>query len=340
MKNLIKPKELCIDCNANCQLRCPECPTTGSNASKFAGFGYLHFNDFKNLIDNNPYILLTQFQNRGELFLNPELLEIMKYAYYKKVALYCDSGVNLNIVNDKVAEGLAKYRFRSILCSIDGASNETYQIYRKGGNFDKVIENIKRINYFKRKYNSKFPILSWQFVVFGHNEHEIPKARNLANNLNMDFSTKMAWNSLYSPIRDKKFVELQTNWANTTREDVENKDNTHYVRHVCYSLWHSPKINWDGKVIGCCWNSWGEFGGNAFKDEYISCINNENINYARGMLLGNYNLKNGLPCSTCPMYIKMKDKNQYLNIDEISRYNPFWYRIARFTYLKLSLRRI
>ena len=204
MKKIIKPKELCIECNASCQLRCPECPTTSNNSSPVFGYGFLKFRNFKKLIDDNPQFMLVQLQNRGELFLNPELLDIIKYAHKKKVALYCDSGVNLNNVRDQVLEGLAKYRFRSILCSIDGATPEIYKIYRVGGNLNQVIENVRKINYFKKKYRSKFPVLAWQFVVFGHNEHEIPKARKLAHELNMSFVTKMAWDSDYSPIRNKE----------------------------------------------------------------------------------------------------------------------------------------
>lgn len=27
----------------------------------------------------------------------------------------------------------------------------------------------------------------------------------------------------------------------------------------------NPQINWDGKLLGCCLNFWGDFGGNAFE---------------------------------------------------------------------------
>lgn len=340
MKKIIKPKELCIECNASCQLRCPECPTTSNNSSPVFGYGFLRFRNFKKLIDDNPQFILVQFQNRGEMFLNPELLDIIKYAHKKKVALYCDSGVNLNNIRDEVLEGLVKYRFRSILCSIDGATTEIYKIYRVGGNLNQVIENIRKINYFKKKYHSKFPVLAWQFVVFGHNEHEIPKARKLAHELNMSFVTKMAWDSDYSPIRNKEFVMAETGWNAETREEYERAEKVDYSRHVCYELWKSPRINWDGKVIGCCWNNWEEFGGNVFSDSYIASINSERMNYAREMLLGNKETQGGLPCSSCKLYLKMKASNRYLTMKEIFLNTPLWYRTVRFIYLSFSLRRI
>ena len=84
--------------------------------------------------------------------------------------------MNINNVQKDVLEGLVKYRLRSMTCSIDGASNETYKTYRVKGNFETVIENIRKINFFKQKYQSEYPRLTWQFIVFGHNEHEIPLA--------------------------------------------------------------------------------------------------------------------------------------------------------------------
>lgn len=36
-----------------------------------------------------------------------------------------------------------------------------------------MIGNVRKINAFKHQYNSQQPRLNWQFVIFGHNEHEI-----------------------------------------------------------------------------------------------------------------------------------------------------------------------
>jgi MoaA/NifB/PqqE/SkfB family radical SAM enzyme len=64
--------------------------------------------------------------------------------------LTADNGVNLNAAKEDVLEGLVKCNFRRITCSIDGASSETYKVYRVGGNLDKVLENIKKINCYKK----------------------------------------------------------------------------------------------------------------------------------------------------------------------------------------------
>ena len=68
------------------------------------------------------------------------------------------------------------------------------------------------------QHQSEFPELTWQFVVFGHNEHEIPVAREMANKLGMAFCTKITWDAKFSSIRDKVFVRVQSGEAATRQE--------------------------------------------------------------------------------------------------------------------------
>src|SRR6185369_4369272 len=156
---------------------------------------------------------------------------------------------NLNHVKDEVLEGLVKHRVRIMTCSIDGASPDTYQTYRVRGDFDTVIRNIEKINSYKRRYQSELPHLVWQFVVFGHNEHEIPLAREMAARLAMEFRTKLTWDDKFSPIRDKEFVRAQTGTQAVTREEFERQHGHKYANGICHQLWDDPQINWDGRVL-------------------------------------------------------------------------------------------
>jgi MoaA/NifB/PqqE/SkfB family radical SAM enzyme len=318
MLNVIKPKRIAIEASSFCQLRCPSCPTTSRAIHPAIGSGFLKLNDFRKLIDENPWISDIELSNYGEIFLNPDLLEILKYAHERNIALRAGNGANLNNVKENVLEGLVKYRLRSITCSIDGASNETYKLYRIRGNFDTVIENVKKINHFKCKYNSVYPLLLWQFVVFGHNEHEIPVARKLAQELNMDFYLKLTWDAKFSPIRNKELVRKEIGLDVLTREEYKVKYGIDYMHKICHQLWDRPQINWDGKVLGCCRNFWGDFGGNVFKDGLLYSINNEKMRYARDMLLGKKVAKDDIPCASCELYLAMKAENKWLKRRSLS----------------------
>jgi MoaA/NifB/PqqE/SkfB family radical SAM enzyme len=308
----IRPRQIRLEASSYCQLRCPSCPTTSGHIHPAIGSGFLRFDDFRKLLESAPTAKQVEISNYGEVFLNPQLMRILEYAHEKGVAITIDNGANLNNVKNEVLEGLVKYRVRGITCSIDGATPESYRKYRVRGNFDTVIRNIETINSYKGLYQSNFPRLIWQFVVFGHNEHEIPLAREMAAKLGMEFRTKLTWDDDFSPIRNKEFVRSQTGAQSTSREEFEQGHGYNYGSEICNQLWDQPQINFDGKVLGCCRNFWGDFGGNAFTDGLNNSINNEKMSYARDMLTGHKPARDDIPCTTCEMYTAMRDSSKFM----------------------------
>src|SRR5438552_1193400 len=105
------------------------------------GRGYLKVEDLDRLLAANPQIRNVELSNYGELFLHPDLLGLMETAHRRGVGLSANNGANLNTARPEVLEGLVKFGFRQIAVSIDGASNETYQKYRVGGDLNVVLDH-------------------------------------------------------------------------------------------------------------------------------------------------------------------------------------------------------
>jgi MoaA/NifB/PqqE/SkfB family radical SAM enzyme len=294
------PEQIRLEASSFCNLRCPLCPTTTGDIHRQAvGGGLLRFEDFRKLLDDNPGLKCIELSNWGEIFLNPALLSMLELAHARGVELIANNGVNLNKIRPQVLEGLVRYQFRRLVCSIDGASQETYSIYRVRGKFANVIDNIRKINELKQRFNSPFPELIWKFIVFGHNEHEVPVAREMARELGMEFSTALNVDPDYSPVRDPE----------ATRDEPEA---LYGYKSFCHQLWDEPQINWDGKVLGCCINTWSDFGGNAFRDGLTASLNTEQIQYARAMLLGRAPPRKDIPCTRCWSYQKMSERGTWL----------------------------
>lgn len=308
----IVPTVIRLEASSHCQLRCPSCPTTTGAIDAAVGRGFLRAADFRKLLDDNPSLTHIELSNYGEIFLNPELLEIMAYAQERGVSLGADNGVNLNHVKDEVLEGLVKFGFRSLACSIDGATAETYSRYRVRGSFDRVIANIRRINAFKKIHDSTRPALTWQFIVFGHNEHEIDAARELAESLGMSFRPKLSWDDGFSEVKDKREVARKTGLRAGSRKEFKQKFGRDYTQHICAQLWRTPQVNWDGRMLGCCRNFWGDFGSNAFTDGLTESVNSEAMVYAREMLQGKQPPRADIPCTTCEIYMGMRAKKRFL----------------------------
>lgn len=243
----IQPTRLRLEATSHCQLRCPSCPTASGAIRPTIGAGHLKLDDFRRLLEENPTLEHIELSNYGEMFLNPALLSIMELAAQKGVQLAAANGVNFNHASEKVIEGLAKYSFRALTISLDGASQETYQRYRVRGDFARVINNIRLLNDYKAKYQTTYPRLHWQFVIFGHNEHELPQAKALAQELGMTFAPKLTWDDDFSPLRDRAFVQSQTQFTALTRREYEAETGNSYLSGICQQLWHVPQVNWDGK---------------------------------------------------------------------------------------------
>jgi MoaA/NifB/PqqE/SkfB family radical SAM enzyme len=310
------PTRARLEASSFCQLRCPSCPTTSGAIHPAIGSGRLRQEDFARFLDLNRSLESVELSNYGEVFLNPELPEILALAAARGVAITFDNGVNLNQARDEVLEALVLHDVRSLTCSIDGASPETYAIYRVRGDFDRVIAHVARINHFKQVHGSELPRLTWQFIVFGHNEHEIAAARAMALRLGMRFKTKISWDSKISPIRDRAAVLAETGRDAVTREEYEAAHGRKYLDAICHQLWDDPQVNWDGRLLGCCRNFWGDFGANAFAQDLASCLASEKMGYARAMLRGEAPARDDIPCTTCEMYIAMRDRGRWIDRPE------------------------
>jgi len=312
MLKRIHPRKIRLEASTLCQLRCPGCSAAQRKIEAVLGFGYLRFKDFKKLLDENRSLKEIELSNYGEIFLNPELDAIIQYADEKKVRLTAENGVNFNIMTDEMLEKLVKHRFRLLSISIDGASQETYRQYRVRGNFDKVIAAIKVLNKYKKQYRSVYPHLIWQFIIFGHNEHELPLAKQMARELDMQFRPKLSWDRFFSPVKNPDFVKSESGLAVSDCEEDWKMQGVDYGASFCRMLWEEPQINWDGKILGCCCNYWKAFHGNAFTDGLVEALNSETISYARLMLQGSRPSREDVPCATCDLYLERVKANQRL----------------------------
>src|SRR5690242_5302133 len=79
------PRKLRLEASSFCQLRCPSCPTTTRAIEPVIGKGFLRFEHFQTLINENPSVTRVELSNYGEALLNPDLLQILEYAHAKGV---------------------------------------------------------------------------------------------------------------------------------------------------------------------------------------------------------------------------------------------------------------
>ena len=325
-----KSKNVKIDACSICQLNCETCYMRKQNSGLpyGVGKGYLKAKDFEKFLQMNPYVERIELSNNGEIFLNPELEEIIKIAYkYQilnghQILLTGYNGVNFNNISDKVLEALVKYNnIMALTLSIDGASQEVYSKYRRNGNFEKVIENIKKLNEYKKKYNSKFPQLLWQYIInkYNYDINEIKNAKKIAKELNINIFFKKDWNDFIPP--NKKEVEQETGLNYSSKFLFEKNIELNKTRWLpCRDLFNEPQINYDGKFLGCCVNFLHNYDLNVFELGLEKVLKSKVVKQTKKMLMGKYKDKDfikSFPCYNCWFYQKMKKENDFITKEEV-----------------------
>jgi len=314
----LSPARIRVEASSVCQLRCPSCPTgRGELKSSHIGGGLLSPSDLDALLERLPDVRSVELSNWGEVFLNKNLAELLRVAFDRGVQTTLSNGVNLSTASEKNLRAVVEYGVRRITVSIDGASEATYQRYRVGGNFDRVIRHVRRTNAIKRELDSKVPKLIWQFVVFGHNEHELPAAKRMAKELDMEFRPKLSWDEKFSPIKDRDFVLEHTGLQAVSRSEFQEAESQDYSRRICTQLWMRPQVNFDGKVLGCCVNTWADFG-NAFDEGLLPILNGPRMDRARKMLMGQAEEDPNVPCTDCEKWKRIQQSGDWIREDEIT----------------------
>lgn len=310
----LMPGKLRIEASTVCQLDCRSCYMRINNNGTM-GKGFLSFENFKKLIDENSFVHEIELSNSGEIFLNPDLIKIMKYAHEHEVKLTALNGVNFNNVTELQLEALVKYKFCSLMVSIDGASPDVYEIYRRKGNYMTVISNIKRLIEIKKRYNSDVPKIIWQYIIMEHNESDVVLAKETAKSLGIPIWFKLTWNEEYVP-HNRELLEKETGLTAFNRNEYLHKMSKVYLgATVCNQLFLSPQINWDGRLLGCCEVYMEDYGVNVFDVGLRNALKSTNFIAAKKFLLSNGQHQNNnsqMPCSSCLKRLKMQEVNEKL----------------------------
>ena len=289
------PFSISFEPTTSCNLRCPECP---SGLRAFTRpIGMLEKDFFRKTIDEiHKDLLYLIFYFQGEPYLNPDFLEMVKYAAAKKI--YTATSTNAHYLNDENARKTIESGLDRLIISIDGTTQEVYQQYRIGGKLEKVLEGARNIVKWKKQMNSKTPYVFFQFLVVKPNEHQIEDIKKLAEEIGVDgvrFKTAQVYdfengNPLIPTIYKYARYKKQANGKYTIKNSLDNN---------CWKLWHSCVISWDGLVVPCCFDKDADYKlGDLKKDQFATIWQDDNYKQFRKKLLtGRKNIEICANCS-------------------------------------------
>jgi len=265
-KPLGRPAFLMVEPTNFCNLSCKGCPV-GLNEIKKSK-GSMDYKKFAKLINEiGDYVFWINLWNWGEPFLNKDIGKIIKFAREKKV--YVSTSTNGHFLEEYVDDILSS-DLNELIIAVDGLSQETLEKYRKGADFEKIVKGIKALSKEKKKRKLKNPVITLQFIVMKHNQHELTKIKEFAKNVGIDKAVIKTFGSHLDFGKLKEF-------------EPDNKDFSRYSNKkkskLCRFAWFDMVINYDGNIVPCCYDPFEKHVfGNVFQENSaLNVWNNNNF---------------------------------------------------------------
>jgi radical SAM protein with 4Fe4S-binding SPASM domain len=297
-QNAPLPRKLTLELFGGCQLRCPLCPT-GNRLKPGRGKGPMKIETVKALLDEiGDYVETIDLFNWGEPFLNRDACKIIRMISDRGIRTVVSSNLqHIPEPHEIIESGLSE-----LIVSCHGITQQTYEKYMIGGSIERTLTNIDRILVAGGPFMKLKLIL--RFVVFAHNEHELPLAQHRfvgtpvvieAAPMRMDMRDEILQN------QDQNLSQYG-NWvpASSRFYDKEGQRATR-APLGCNLPFEESVIDVDGSVSMCCSSFDPQYNvGNVLKTGFLAVWDGHNYREARRVVTGRGETGNEkVICRTC-----------------------------------------
>jgi len=239
---LTVPWGIAVDPSSKCNFQCQYCPTSNKDVIKNDQRGIMSFGLYKKIVDDihcmNGKIESLKLWKDGEPFLNPDIIEFIRYAKEKDVAKEVRITTNGSLLH-KYAEHIVNAELDWIMISF--ISNKE-AAYKEHANSEKmrniVINNTERLRIEREKRRLNKPFIAVKMCKYPF----------ITDNDIKEFKT------LFQDIADTIIIHDEPmNWDNSHKTDLTlgaKPENLH-VKKVCPFAWYQLNINYNGLVSIC-----------------------------------------------------------------------------------------
>jgi MoaA/NifB/PqqE/SkfB family radical SAM enzyme len=261
------PPVLTIEPTNQCNLHCPLCTTGSGEMERTAG--RMDLDTYEKIIKYmGKDIFFMLIYHQGEPYMNKNFFDFVEIA--KQNNIYVTTSTNGHYFTDQNIKKTLDSGLDSMIISLDGITQESYEKYRVGGQLERVLDGTARLMTEKKRLNMRTPNVALQFLVMKHNENEIPEVKKIADQLGVDrlLIKNIEVRSLSEAKKwlpaDKKFRRYDFDGQKYSVKGID--------KNSCTRPWLSTLINWDGTFVPCCFDKNGEHPmGDVHK---ISDVNN------------------------------------------------------------------
>jgi len=295
------PTQMILNPSTVCNLACPLC-ATGIQSANFPK-EILAPEAFEAIMSHVRIDLLfgVQLFHWGEPLLNPHLAQYIRDFHERGVVTTVSSNLSTAQYDEDFLESLVRSGLDFLIASVDGATQEVYQVYRVGGDLARVVENMRRIYKVKQRLQSSTPTVFYRMLLNRFNETQAEQARQMAEEVGATF-----W-------PDPTFgipPEVYEHWvADSVKAAFGERPATIYgfaprrlIHTECRQLWDTLVVSPRGDILPCCVVADQEWSiGNVLQDPLEKVWNNEKRQILRRYVTDAKACAPGFPnmCSTC-----------------------------------------
>jgi radical SAM protein with 4Fe4S-binding SPASM domain len=269
------PIRVWVEPTNQCNLKCMSCANM-----LIKDKGFMDLNLFKKIIDQlSGYAFEIYLYMSGESLLHPKIVEMINYA--KKKNLFVNISTNGTTLNNSLSKDILSTKLDKMTLSLDTFDKYNYESNRLGAKHEEVINNIIHFLKLKRAHKSKIEVSIRLSELYKKNSRKGKYIERKLINLGAKINTHHTHD-----------------WCG--KIDLPLKYSKKSYFH-CFHSYAGLSIQWNGNVVPCCRDFFGEYIlGNVNQSSIKEIWNNKRSRKLRRMLI-HKKYKDVKLCKDCDM---------------------------------------
>jgi len=273
-----RPHSAIIETGNTCNFQCATCPTPHKLIYARRAPMMMGLVEFKKIIDHiKNFVHIVYVYNSNEPLLNPDIVEMIKYA--SQANLHTMISTNASLLTQEKSRALLSSGLGEIRFALDGLTKQSFEAFRRGGNFEQVIGNIRRFCQIKQELKKHRPIVTLQFILNRYNQEQIPDIKKFAKEIKADklyikpfILSPYAYNEEERKVLARKFFPTKDI---DDEEIVYKKENENLVPkrqpQRCPAVKRVFTVLANGEMVMCCFDLFGDYSyGNLIAKDFKS----------------------------------------------------------------------
>ncbi|HSO17979.1 MAG TPA: radical SAM protein [Desulfosarcina sp.] len=312
--------EVYIETTNGCNIRCRFCENPALKHPR----GVMAMDVFRKAVDDiaeHPLVKTVNLVGIGETFLHPRIWEMIDYVHSRGVACHTCTNGKWRATEEQLA---SITRLDHIHITIDGITNDVYQISRPDTDVERIFDTVRRILNARRQLDSQTPHVQVRMNLFAFNRHQLFDLIRVCREIGVDsvwIARGAAAPSLQTTLSDEEWERLPHGYVLTS--GFERSRPTETDQRTGLNGWrynpgagsvlngigcNGTTIRWDGNLTACCFdfNATAVMGN--IRDESLKTIwSRRRVQAFEDDLLGRHRKRvhdgRTIQCDRCPDFL-------------------------------------